>query len=312
MLALGMEYDAGTWKVAVWDEDRAADLHTFPHMGDVWQFLEDLLTLHPATPIVLPSGYGVPITRAGDLLDRDIATMTVDHPGSVVDDLAMFLTEARRRTLRAYCIPAATLLPSVPPHRRLRRADLGTSDVLCAAAWALHFLSTTGRALVACDFILLHAATGMLHLLALKAGRIVDGTGGAWDQEGPGRRRFGGALGEESARSADLRQFAEAEAASPGCARAALWEAVEKDCLAMLSFHKVSEVIVTGGRHAEVTRALGQRLPLVTLPMPGDGYEGALGAAVVAAGLTGGPTASLLDHLGLRETRDRVPSRLTR
>jgi predicted butyrate kinase (DUF1464 family) len=80
----------------------------------------------------------------------------------------------------------------------------------------------------------------------------------------------------------------------------------------MLSFHKVSEVIVTGGRHAEVTRALGQQLPLVTLPMPGDGYEGALGAAVVAAGLTGGPTASLLDHLGLRETRERVPSRLTR
>jgi predicted butyrate kinase (DUF1464 family) len=238
--------------------------------------------------------------------------MTVDRPGSVVDDLAMFLAEARRRTLRAYCIPAAKLLPSVPPHRKLTRASLGTSDVLCAAAWALHFLSTTGRTLTACDFLLLHAATGTIHLLALKAGRIVDGTGGTWEQEGPGRKRFGVPLGEESARSVDPRQLAEVEAASPGCARAALWEAVEKDCLAMLSFHKVSEVIVTGGRHAEVTRALGQRLPLVTLSMPGDGYEGALGAAVVAAGLTGGPTASLLDHLGLRETRDRVPSRLTR
>ncbi|HSC72101.1 MAG TPA: DUF1464 family protein [Candidatus Methylomirabilis sp.] len=189
-----------------------ADLHTFPHMGDVWQFLEDLLTLHPATPIVLPSGYGVPITRAGDLLDRDIATMTVDRPGSVLDDLAMFLTEARRRTLRAYRIPAATLLPSVPAHRKLRRADLGTSDVLCAAAWALHFLSTTGRGLMACDFIFLYAATGTIRLLALKAGWIVDGTEGVWDLEGPGRRRFGAALGaEESARSADLRQLAEIE-----------------------------------------------------------------------------------------------------
>src|SRR3989304_3611988 len=125
MLTLGMEYDAGAWKVAVWDEDRAADLHTFPRLGDLWQFLEDLLTLHPVTPIVLPSGYGVPITRA------------------------LFLAEARRRTLRAYCIPAVKLLPSLPPHRKLPRADLGTSDVLCAAAWALHFQSTTGRALAA-------------------------------------------------------------------------------------------------------------------------------------------------------------------
>jgi len=301
MLALGMEYDAGTWKVAVWDEDRAADLHTFPHMRDVWHFLEDLLTLHPATPIVLPSGYGVPLTRAAHLLDRDISQMTVERPGSAADNLAHFLTEARRRTLRAYCIPAARLLPSVPPHRKLTRADLGTSDALCAAAWALHFQATTGRALTTCDFILLHAATGTIYMLVLKAGRIVDGTEGSWEQGGSARRRVEVALGEDSGRSGDPHQPAEVEAPSPGYAWVALWEAVEKDCLAMLSFHKVSEVIVTGARHAEVTQALAQRLPLVSLPMPGDGYEGALGAAVVAAGLTGGPTAALVDHLGLRD-----------
>ena len=303
MLTLGMEYDAGAWKVAVWDEDRAADLHTFPRLGEVWQFLEDLLTLHPATPIVLPSGCGVPITRAGDLLDRDISRMTVEPTGSAADDLALFLAEARRRTLRAYCIPAVKLLPSLPPHRKLPRADLGTSDVLCAAAWALHFQSTTGRALATCDFILLHAATGAIHVLALKAGRIVDGVGGTWEQGGPSRKRLEAALGQDTGRSGEAHHPATVEARSPDCARAALWEAVEKDCLAMLSFHKLSEVIVTGARHAEVTQALGHRLPLVTLPMPGDGYEGALGAAVVAAGLTGGPTATLVNHLGLREAR---------
>jgi predicted butyrate kinase (DUF1464 family) len=301
-----MEYDAGTWNLAVWDEDRAADLHTFLRVGDVWQFLEDLLTLHPATPIVLPSGYGVPITRAGDLLDRDIATMTAGHPGSGLDNLALFLAEARRRTLRAYCIPSAKLLPSVPPHRKLPRTDLGTSGALCAAVWALHFQSTTGRALTDCDFILLHSAPGTIQMLVLKAGRIVDGTGAAWEPERPSRRLFGAAPGDDSGRGDDHPPPADAEALT------ALWEAVEKDCLAMLGFHGVSEVIVTGARHAEVMRALGPRHRLATLPMPGDGYEGALGAAVVAAGLTGGPTARLVDHLGLRETRERIPSRLNR
>src|SRR5574341_976091 len=296
MLTLGMEYDAGAWKVAVWDEDRAADLHTFSRVGDVWQFLEDHLTLHPVTPIVLPSGYGVPITRAGDLLDRDISRMTVERPGFAAADLAQFLAEARRRTLRASCIPAVTLLPSLPPHRKLPRADLGTSDVLCAAAWAMHYQSATDRALAACDFIHLHAATGTIHVLALKAGRIVDGVGGTWEQETPSRKRLEAALGQDAGRSGEAHHPATVEARSHVCALTALWEAVEKDCLAMLGFHKLSEVIVTGARHAEVTQALGDRLPLVTLPMPGDGYEGALGAAVVAAGLTGGPTAALVNH----------------
>jgi len=65
-------------------------------------------------------------------------------------------------------------------------------------------------------------------------------------------------------------------------------------------------VIPTGIRRVEFTQALGKRLPLVQLPAPPDGYEAALGAAVVAAGLTGGPTARLVEHLGLWEARERV------
>ena len=60
MLSLGIDFEAGCWKLAAWNEDRAADLHTFGSMAALWEFVEDIFTAHPATPIVLPSGFGIP------------------------------------------------------------------------------------------------------------------------------------------------------------------------------------------------------------------------------------------------------------
>lgn len=142
-----------------WDEDRAADLQTFVRTADLWEFVEEFIALHPATPIVLPSGFGIPVTRVGEILDQDIVEMTLEPIQPTADGLGQFLAEARRRSLRAFCIPAVKLLPSVPPQRKLNRVDLGTSDALCSAAWALHTLEATGRAHAACDFVLVHTRT---------------------------------------------------------------------------------------------------------------------------------------------------------
>ena len=45
---------------------------------------------------------------------------------------------------------------------------------------------------------------------------------------------------------------------------------------------------------------------LASSPAGGAGHEAALGAAVIAARLTGGPMAGLVQHLGLREVRERA------
>ena len=173
MLSLGIDSDATAWRIAAWDEDRAADLQTFAQVDELWDFVEDLISLHPAMPIVLPSGFGIPVTRAGEILDQDIAEMTLQPGRPIADKLGKFLTEARRRSLRAFCIPAVKLLPTVPPHRKVKRLDLGTSDALCAAAWAIHCLKATGRTHAACDFVLLHTRIDSRSLLVVQGGRIV-------------------------------------------------------------------------------------------------------------------------------------------
>lgn len=310
MISLGIDYDARAWTVATWDEDRAADLHTFERMVGVWDFVEDLTTAHPATPIVLPSGFGIPVTRAREILDRDIFEMTLQRKEPTADGLGLFLAEARRRPLRTFCIPAVKLLSSVPPHRKLNRLDLGTSDSLCAAAWAIHSLSQHGRAYAACDFVLLHLGINTRTLLVVQAGRIVDGIGGTtgWmgSAVGGAREMLRDSLTPSPGRSCPSGGTEDEDARLPGARQVALWEAVEKESVALLGFHRLSEVIVTGVRRLEACKAVGERLPLVPLPSTVDGYEGALGAAVIAAGLTGGSTARLVDHLGIRQARERV------
>lgn len=311
MLSLGIDYDGTVWRAAAWDEDREADLRTFAGTVELWDFLDDLISLHPAVPIVLPSGFGVPVTRAEDILDQDIVEMTLQAGPPVADGLGKFLAEARRRPLRAYCIPAVKLLPSVPPHRKLNRLDLGASDALCAAAWAIHCLEATGRPHAACDFVLLHTRTRATSLLVVREGRIVDGVGATGGPVDPARNGALAALGSRPGWGAGSRRTTDAQSRAMGGEQAASWEAIEKESLGLLGFHKLSEVIPSGVRRIEITQVLGQRLPLVQLPVPPDGYESALGAALIAAGLTGGPTAPLVERLGLWEARERVLDRLT-
>ena len=182
MLSLGIDYDPSDWRAAAWDENRAVDLQTFTQVDELWDFVEELTTLHPAMPIVLPSGLGMPVTHVGEILDQDIVEMTLQPGRPNAGGLGHFLAEARRRSLRAFCIPAVKLLPTVPPHRKLNRLDLGASDALCAATWTIHCREVGGRPHAACDFVLLHTRIGTRSLLVVQAGRIVDGLGATPDQ----------------------------------------------------------------------------------------------------------------------------------
>ena len=96
------------------------------------------------------------------------------------------------------------------------------------------------------------------------------------------------------------------ESLRPEGGQAAFWEGIAKESHALLAYHGLSEAFITGEWHREAAAALGPRIPCAVLPVPGEGYESALGAAVLAAGLTGAPTAWIVERLGLRETRERV------
>ena len=302
MLSAGIDWQAGTWKIALWDEARAADLHAFARVSHLWEFLEETRLISAATPLVLPSGFGIPVTRARDLLDRDIREMVLDSLSTSPESLGNFLAEARRRIPMAFCIPAVKLLPTLPPHRKRNRFDLGTADMLCIAAWLFHSLERSGRDCAALAFLLMDVGSTGRALLAVQAGRITDGIGRT--TPGLGRPALNdaqtllAARGFELQRARDSRRHKEEPIA--------FWEGIAKESTPSWPDHTLPEAFITGEWHQEAAAALGGCLPCTALPIPGEGYESALGAAVIAAGLTGGATAWIVDRLGLREARDRV------
>jgi len=305
MLSLGIAIETTGWRAAVWDEERAADLHVFGDVEALWDVTDAMVAKNPALPAVLPSGLGVPVTRARDLLDRDIYEMTFRMEVGQADRLAALLAEARHRLPRGLCIPGVKALPSVPLHRKLGRPDLGAADSLCAATWAIY---ARERGEAPTTFLLLHCQDSSRRLVVVKAGRILDGLGASALGLGPDSEdtRTLPSSGPGVWWHREAVRLAEAESRTPGSLRAARWEGVEKEIRGFLSLYELEQVLVVGAERERVLAALVEQLPCASLPSPADGYESALGAAVIAAGLTGGPTASLVDRLGLREARDRV------
>jgi predicted butyrate kinase (DUF1464 family) len=299
MWSIGLDWQEGTWRVARWDEGQAADLRAFTRSDRLWEFLEEAGAASPTTPVVLPSGFGFPLTRAGQLLDRDIAEITLTSPTGPSGELAPFLAEARRRLPRAFCIPAVKLLPSIPAHRKRNRIDLGGADVVCAGAWTLHCRGQAGGGADKASWLLLDVGAGGRAFLAVQAGRAVDGIG-----------RTAAGLGEPTGAAClaalAARGVAPRRGRTPRPDPAEFWEAAAKETHALLRYYDLPWLVCTGGRSEEARAALEASVPLAAPPLPGAGYESALGAAVLAAGLTGGPTAWIIDSLGLRETRERA------
>src|SRR4029077_11501839 len=93
--------------------------------------------------------------------------------------------------------PGVVHLPSVPPHRKVNRVDMGTADKVCACALALHEQCEHRRCQARdASFILLELG-GAFTAAAAAAGRpLVDGRGGT---SGPIGIRSAGALDGEVA-----------------------------------------------------------------------------------------------------------------
>ena len=295
-----------------------------------------LLTLAEYGPYDLvygPSGYGLPLVRAADIGERELAEMVLIRPDEAHADAGMGGLRSLLRSLVGSGLPVifgpgVVHLPTVPRHRKYNRIDLGTADKVCAAACAIvdqsarHAIGPAETAMV-----LLELGGAFTAALAIDHGEIVDGMGGtsgpvgvravgALDGElayllGPALRKdtlySGGAL--DPAGENDLTDL-DAVWTSPSHVEGwkALLEAAVKAARALLVSVPSPQEIVVSGRVARVpglVSALGSSLrdiaPVVAL-VPGRASAAARGGAILADGLAGGPNAPVAEVLRLRES----------
>ena len=295
--------------------------------------LLDALTRHGPYDLVYgPSGYGLPLVAAADVGERELAEMVLVRPDEAhaeagVGGVRSLLRALANSGLPVVFGPGAIHLPSVPPHRKYNRIDIGTADKVCAAAYAI-FDQSSRRAIALEEtaMVLLELGGAFTAALAVSGGQIVDGVGGssgplgvraagALDGElayllGPALRKdtlySGGALdpaGEK--RITDLAALWSSHAHAEGWT--ALLEAATKAVRALIVSVPAPHEIVVSGRLArlpELIAALGAALrgvaPVIALA-PGQASVAAHGGALLADALAGGRHAALAEVMRLRE-----------
>jgi predicted butyrate kinase (DUF1464 family) len=287
----------------------------------------------PLDLVVGPSGYGLPVTAARDLTDKDIRLAYLPDPSrGGIPGLRSLVRALGASSVPVVLSPGVVHLPSVPPHRKVNRVDMGTADKVCAVALAIH-QQMERRRVEACDvsLILLELGGAFTAAVAVEDGRIVDGLGGT---SGPLGLRGAGALDGEIAclagavtkrhlfgggvgTIAGTPDAAPEALAAPTTVRGRMaWEAfVESAVKAVatlaVSAPRATEVLLSGrvaeldGVRQELSRRVAAALPGRTvhalLGLRGASKQAAQGAAMIADGLAGGRFASIVDRLGLRD-----------
>jgi predicted butyrate kinase (DUF1464 family) len=228
--------------------------------------------------------------------------------------------------------PGVIHLPTVPPHRKYNRIDLGTADKVCAAAYAI-VDQAKRRAIPLHEtaMILLELGGGFTAAVAVHEGQIVDGMGGtsgplgvraAGALDGELAYLLGPALGKNTLYSggaldpAGELEVTDLEALWVSAEHAEGWtaliEAAVKAVRALVVSAPLPHEIVVSGRLARLpeliamlSRTLSDLAPVIAL-LPGRASTAAHGGALLADALAGGPHAALADVLRLRESSGTV------
>src|SRR3972149_6004299 len=194
MASLGIDYGTGSWKFALIEGPRVLALKWFPDPAELYPMLEETTRTYPHLPIVLPSGFGIPLRRIQEVDDRDLFEMTLRRGDPSEKGLGQFLSRLPQTDLRADCLPSVKLLRSVPVHRKVNRIDMGTADKLCAVACLLHLQMARGESLETQDFLGVGGGGGSLKGDRCRPGRPGRGrpgrNGGTSRAKGPGRDRW--------------------------------------------------------------------------------------------------------------------------
>jgi predicted butyrate kinase (DUF1464 family) len=280
-----------------------------------------LLTAHGKPDLVAgPSGYGLPLIRSDQATEADLrlALLAPDGESGGIGGLGALLRLLIASELPVVFTPGVIHLPTVPPHRKLNRIDLGTADKVAAAALAIRDQMVRLNVTAAeTSFILLELGGAFTAALAVDRGAIVDGIGGT---AGPmGFKSSGGWDGEVAFLAGQVGKdllFRGGRSEPPADTAALLgWlESAHKAVLSLTASVTKPREILLSGRHAddaEVAERLAPRLEGLAPVRRLEGFaglakQGAQGAAILADGLAGGPFGAIVASLRVREAGGTV------
>jgi predicted butyrate kinase (DUF1464 family) len=294
--------------------------------------------------ILGPSGYGLEFKHITQFTVEDVALTTLDKKGDaeipVLLGLRKLLWMMKEDGLNAYSVPGIILLPTIPPHRKVNKIDMGTADKTCVAAMAIWDQAEEyGVSYKETSLICVEMGFGYNAAIAVENGQIIDGVGGTIFP-GPGYLSPGQMDGELAyilgkISKLDLFQsgvtfiaadkvvevddfFANVGEERHQVALASMVEGIVKAVAMLLTvFNKQPREIILTGRLSRVNvlqrcleKVLGEKFGIATRRTKHNfakkSKEAAQGAALLANGIFGGKYADLAETLRVKEAKGTV------
>src|SRR5256712_463860 len=151
-------------------------------LADPARLVGQLEAAGPLDLVAGPSGYGLPLTRVQDATEEDLLLAFLAAPGETggIGGLRGLVRALARSALPVVLTPGVVHLPTVPPHRKVNRVDMGTAEKVCVVALAVsEHARRFGRPLSNVSLVLLELGGAFTAAVAVAGGRIVDGVGGS-------------------------------------------------------------------------------------------------------------------------------------
>lgn len=341
MKALGIDPGTSSFDFCVLDDQTGIALYeaSVP-TAVVAKSPESLLSVvkeADADVIVGPSAMGLPMTHISELTDLKLAQATLGKNTEVDIAIRQFIMMQKELNLNVFFTPNVIQLPTVPSHRKRNKVDMGTADKTCIAALALwDYTNRRGESYQDADVVVLELGFGFNAIMAIEAGKLIDGIGGTIFP-GPGYLTIG-AMDLEIAHT--LGGFTEEQLGFGGIAYAAgdvippeeyvtrlddenlaiAWNSLVEGIVKAVAMgltvfeEKPAEIILSGrltwvpGLYSRIVERL-ERFNIPTRKLEGyaaKSKEAAQGAALIASGLAGGTHAELVDILELRGAHGTV------
>lgn len=272
--------------------------------GEALASMNQLCTLYPEPTIVVALDGQGPLQIVSAMTDEQLEGLVAGYSSSVSFETCKELLEAfRSLSLHTYCAPSVAYLPSVPRYRLLLRPSLGSARELCMIVALLHHMRGQDAVWQEMNFLSLHAGKQGISALVLKDGQIINGLGllqgtsqalardylRTLEKVGPDTR-----VAEEA--QEDLQLFQEA-----------FWEGLSQELAGLLAVHHIEDVVVLGSESSNLVERLADTYQVYLFPhahTEHEGYEAALGAALLGEGLgRSGKAAEVVDYLQIREAR---------
>lgn len=300
-IRIGIDYFPEQWRVCGVEQGKAVELHTLAETGELLTLVRQMCALYPEPTIVLSLDVSTPFRALAELTDEQIDRLVQRyHPAPAFTEIREVLRALRSMSARVYCAPSVEYLPTVPLYRRLMRPALGSANEVCAAVALLHHMREQEAPWPEMNFFCVNARENGSCALVIKDGEIVNGLGVLQ----------GSALPSAYGYLADLESVPEPEneerrATLQQAQREAFWEGLTQELAGLIAIHHIEDIVLLGKEGASLIERLADVYQVYLFPhahTEREGYEAALGAALLAEGLErDGCAREVVERLQIRQ-----------